>query len=113
VIALASAQWLCAYKHSQGKAYLRDKALQRKMASLLRKSAETLENLNVARTPVYASIKSILADVYFAKGDYAQSIEEYELAESIFQEVYGDANTRTQYCKDRLNAAIAAMEGNE
>ncbi|MDR1638684.1 MAG: hypothetical protein LBC41_12885 [Clostridiales bacterium] len=112
-IVLATAQWLCAYKHSREGRYYGDRALSRKMTSLLRMSAKTLEKYGTENTSVYASIKSIMADVHFSRGEYALSAQEYKLAGSIYVAVFGGSNARAKYCEERMKAAIAAMKDSE
>ncbi|MDR1638685.1 MAG: hypothetical protein LBT59_03215, partial [Clostridiales bacterium] len=56
---LGTAQWLWAYKHTQDKSYLKDQAMQRKMTTLLNRSAETMEKRDHECSPIYACVKSV------------------------------------------------------
>jgi hypothetical protein len=87
--------------------------MQRKMTTLLNRSAETMEKRDHECSPIYACVKSVTADVHFAQGEYALSIEEYDLAGQIYEELFTCDNSRVLYCKERREAALAALDSME
>jgi tetratricopeptide (TPR) repeat protein len=85
---LALAQWLVALSVSQSINWPSDCASTRKAVALLKKALKGLRYCEDSPAIAKASARGLLAEAYFAKGDYVKSVAQYEKAINILPRMF-------------------------
>jgi tetratricopeptide (TPR) repeat protein len=109
-LALAGAQWLVGLAISQNGTWPSDSPSTRRAVKMLKKSVNCFQLKTPGARTINASARGLIADAYFAKGDYALAASEYERAKTLISGLYNNNSLISHFSK-RLDLARKKMKG--